>query len=528
MSVQLLWHDYRNFPYERMLAEREARQLFGVEPEATDDGLSVACNLNPKNSAARLTYFKAVGNAAWLVVPDQAKLEASGNGNGSAWDATSQPGPSLRRQSTRYSAHGLHEYRGKFNPQVVRAVGNLLGLKAGAWVLDPFCGSGTTLLESAHIGWNAIGLDINPLGILITNAKVAAFNIAPGLLMRESERLAARLATPVDGTDWREHLPEPEYLESWFPELVMRQLRAILVAIDEVKSKSLRDVFRVILSDICREVSHQDPADLRIRRRKEPADDYPAIELFLKALHARVGAIARARRHVRPKEGTTQFAVLGDAREAKPALRALLRSHEQEAFDAAITSPPYATAMPYLDTQRLSLALLGLIGSRDLRQGEKMLIGNREIADKARRDLESELSGNAANLPDDAIGFCRTLLVLADHKSHGFRRRNVPALIYKYLADMASMFTSVRAVIKPGGHYALLVGPNLTTLQGKEVPIDSPRLLANVAESKGWLVEEMLPFETYQRYDVHQCNSIREEVLLVLRNPKSKLKPPGS
>jgi hypothetical protein len=90
-------------------------------------------------------------------------------------------------------------------------------------------------------------------------------------------------------------------------------------------------------------------------------------------------------------------------------------------------------------------------------------------------------------------------------------------LVYKYLADMAEMFASVRTVIKPKGRYALLVGRNATTLRGDEILIDTPKLLAEIAESRGWQVEEMLSFETYRRYDVHQSNSIREEVLVVLR-----------
>src|SRR5262245_53976606 len=197
-TLRLLWHDYRYFPYERVLAEREARRLFGAQPEEADDGLLLKTKRLPGGTADRLTYFKAVQNGVVTVVPDQAKLEASGNG--ARWDAAAEPVPSLRRQSTRYSAHGLHEYRGKFNPQVVRAIGNLFGLEPGAWVFDPFCGSGTTLLEAAHIGWNALGIDINPLGVLIADAKLAAFTASPATLQRECDALARRLDPVPDGS----------------------------------------------------------------------------------------------------------------------------------------------------------------------------------------------------------------------------------------------------------------------------------------------------------------------------------------
>ena len=516
-ELDLLWHDYRYFPYERALAEREAKVLFGRDLSEVGEAVRLRSPSIDEHLIGRLTYFKAAKTSQGAIVPDQAKLEASGNGNGHAWDPVRQPIPCLRRQSTRYSAHGLHEYRGKFNPQVVRAIGNLMRLGSGAWVLDPFCGSGTTLLESAHIGWNALGLDINPLGILIANAKIDAFNISPDVLSRESESLANRLARSPDGNDWREYLTEPDYLESWFPVAVLCQLRAILRAIGETQPEELQDVFRVVLSDICREVSLQDPGDLRIRRRKDPAENYPAIEMFLNSLQMKVASIVRARQHVQPKPDTVQLAVMGDTREATTVLRPMLEARGQQAFDAAITSPPYATAMPYLDTQRLSLALLGLISSRSLRRGEKELIGNREIQDKQRLELEALIRSNAAGLPNDVIAFCHRLLKLADHSAHGFRRRNVPALVYKYLADMASMFGSVISLMEHQSQYALLVGRNSTELRGEGILIDTPQLLASVARSRGWRVEEMLPFETYHRFDVHQGNSIREEVLLILR-----------
>lgn len=516
-SMDLLWNDYRYFPYERMLGKREAEVLFGTEAVEGDSILRLQYDTGAIQRAQRLTYFKAVRTADGIIVPDQTKLEASGDGNGGLWDPKQQPIPRIHRQVTRYSAHGLHEYRGKFNPQVVRAIGNLLKLEPGQWVLDPFCGSGTTLLEAAHIGWNAIGIDMNPLGVLIANAKLMAFRTPPAVLSRECRALTNRLAMPIDGADWQDHLPEPDYLAKWFPEKVLRQLRAILIAIDNTPLKPLQHVFRVILSDVCREVSLQDPADLRIRRRKDPADSYPAIEMFLKSLETKIRSIIRAREYVHPKEGTQQLAIIADTRDPLRLLAASLRKYGGKVFNGAITSPPYATAMPYLDTQRLSLALLGLISSKHLHSDEKRLIGNRELQGKERLSLESQLRANTAGLPPGVIQFCRNLLEAADYKDHGFRRRNVPALVYKYLADMDQMFTSIMKIIKEGGKYALLVGRNATTLRGEKIQIDTPQLLADIAVAQGWNLEEMLSFETYHRYDVHQSNSIREEVLLILR-----------
>src|SRR5437773_2053662 len=132
---ELLWHAYAYFPYERTLARREVESFLGVTPQEKDGGLRISQSAISVKRISRLTYFKGIALGDRIVVPDQARLEASANGNDRSWNPALEPTPSLRRQSTRYSAHGLHEYRGKFNPQVVRAIGNVLGFEEGQWIL---------------------------------------------------------------------------------------------------------------------------------------------------------------------------------------------------------------------------------------------------------------------------------------------------------------------------------------------------------------------------------------------------------
>jgi Putative RNA methylase family UPF0020 len=518
-EASFLWHSYRYFPYERELARREVEALAGGRVGESDEGLSAVIRPEREHHLRRLTYFKGVRINDKLVIPDQARLEASANLNGSAWRPEVEPTPTLRRQSTRYSAHGLHEYRGKFNPQVVRAVGNLLGIGVGSWVLDPFCGSGTTLLESAHIGWNCLGTDVNPLGVLIANSKVTAFNASSTTLREETERLAERLENGLRKgvKKWQKWLPNAEYLGEWFSASVLEKLALILEEIERVETGKLRGVFRVVLSDVCREVSLQDPDDLRIRRRKDPEDDYPVIDLFVGSLRSKVSSVLRAREQLQPRP-SRQAARLADSR-YDDAAKEFLAKERSTAFDAAITSPPYATALPYIDTQRLSLCLLGLIRADEIRTAERSLIGNREISDAERRRLEGALEANAGGLPAQVHGFCKKLLRLAAHDGHGFRKRNMPALVFNYFSQMAEMFGAVRGTMKKGGRFALLVGPNRTTLSGEQVVVDTPSQLASVAESRGWAVDEMLAFETYQRFNIHRKNSIRAEELLILKNP---------
>jgi len=162
--IELIRHPYKYFPYELALARREAETLLPeVVFSETSTGLIVSGDFDME-IARRLVYFAGVSEGKRYAPTIQSQLERV-NGNG------------LNRQSTRYSAHGLHEYKGKFNPQIVRAILNILDIPVGSRVLDPFCGSGTSLLECVHLGMNAVGTDINPLAVFIANAKLAAIRI---------------------------------------------------------------------------------------------------------------------------------------------------------------------------------------------------------------------------------------------------------------------------------------------------------------------------------------------------------------
>jgi site-specific DNA-methyltransferase (cytosine-N4-specific) len=427
----------------------------------------------------------------------------------------------------------LHEYRGKFNPQIVRAVGNIIGIVNGEWILDPFCGCGTTLLEAAHMGWNAIGLDLNPLGVEITQAKIAAMRVPVADLLDGRKVLYQRLGVFVRGRSfnkpftreetrsiagkaWQETLPSIDYLKSWFTESVLAQLWAITNAIETISSKEVRLISRMILSDVLRGVSLQEPADLRIRRRKSPPENEPAIPLFLAAVTRKIDAILRARLHVSPLPQTVQKAFLADARQGASELRDGLKAIGS-GFRAAITSPPYATALPYVDTQRLSLVFFGLISSAEIRATERDLIGNREITGKERLKIENVIKTEGGeNLPKACIGLCRRLLKSVSLKD-GFRRQNVPSLVFKYFVDMAAVMHQVYELLQPQGVFAMIIGSNRTKLGGKTFLIDTPRLLAKIAEVKGFSVQEVIPLNTYQRFDIHRANSIRSESMILLR-----------
>ena len=490
--MRLSWASYKHFPYERELALREAEVLIDSDIRSEPDGVMRASKVDLV-AGRSLTYFSSVCDGSEEVSTQQSLLEASAL-------------TGRRRQSTRYSVHGLHEYKGKFNPQVCRALINILGLKSGDLVLDPFCGSGTTLVEAAHLGVEGRGYDLNPLAVLIANAKLSALTTPAAHLGKSLVRILRNTEPSSFGDRDDERLT---YLRSWFEDDVLLQIENLHNAIVS-ESSAIAEFFLVIASNLLRDFSLQDPSDLRIRRRLTANACEPFQEAFCRAAESAIERLALAQRVV-GSDLRVGRALICDSRVAPS-------DGSNRPARAAITSPPYASALPYIDTQRLSLIWLGLLTPEELRTTEADLIGSRELTTAERRLALNHLQSNDAQLPAPVVAFCRQLQTLLG-KNDGFRRQAVPILFYRYCVDMRRMFASILTQVEPQAPFALIVGHNHTTLGGQRIEIETPQHLCFLAESVGWTVEECLPLQAYQRFSLHSSNAVTRETLIILRSP---------
>ena len=494
--LELLWHPYRYYPYERELARREVNSLLPRAKVAkTANGIRLDGKVDRK-IADRLVYFASMTNGGKAAPTMQAKLERV-NGNG------------VNRQSTRYSAHGLHEYKGKFNPQVARAILNILAIPIGARVIDPFCGSGTSLLECTHLGMRAVGTDINPLAVFISNAKLTAVRLPAAELRDELQAVLNRYKTAKPISGQRDNTRR-EYLLAWFDMDVFNSIERLRAAINKGGTPCSGPLL-AIASNLLRDYSLQDPNDLRIRRRKTPLPEKPFLVAFEEAALQFLVKLEDAQSALWQPSSDSK-AILIDSRD----LRVEHLGGGAELFDCALTSPPYATALPYIDTQRLSLVWLGLIPPSEIHPLEARLVGSREVRGASKRILLENLRSNDANLPTQQAKYCRTLqAALTD--ADGFRRQAVPLLLYRYFAGMAEVFRTLRPLMKEGAPFALIVGSNHTVLSGRRFDINTPEHLADIAESCGWQHVETVPLQTYQRYGYHMSNAVNAEGLVIVR-----------
>ena len=498
-NLELFWHNYKYYPYEKDLAKKELLSFFeNSEIKERKDSVIVNGTFSP-DMIKELTYFSKGRIAGDEIYTIQQKLE-----NGAAVRS--------KRQNTRYSAHGLHEYKGKFNPQVVRGLLNIFKISSNSLVLDPFCGSGTTLTECAHKNVSAIGTDINPLATKIANAKILALNSNYRILEKEIFSVYNSFKKGLKNQK-NFSIREDErgaYLSKWFNEDILTKIEIYRKVVIE-KSSKFEDILLILASNILRDYSLQEPSDLRIRRRTSPMPDVKFEDCLDNQLKKFISTIKKSQSIIGVKE-SNNYAINQDIKLLEPN-----KFIENDSFDFAITSPPYATALPYIDTQRLSLVWLDMINPKEIRPLEGQLIGSREFNKKSQlSEWNHKLKTNYFQLPEEIYNLCINLqssLIESD----GFRRQAVPSLLYRYFSEMKESFISVNQLLKKNAYFTLIVGFNKTTIGGEKYEINTPKLLGILGEQVNFQFKENIELQTYRRYGIHSSNSVNKESLIILQ-----------
>ena len=258
--MRLTWHNYRYYPYERELAQRE---VAGLLSDPVLHEMPYGFDLIGENDpilADRITYFAGVSDGCNAEETLQSRLESSAR--------SSKNRQALGIQftvSTNIKGNSTRKWSGHFSIS--------LGIMPGHRVLDPFCGSGTTLVECSHIGVTSYGIDLNPFAVFLSNAKLQALATPVSELRTTLHRLLAS----IEDTEYPDIAvmddPRGIYLESWFDSRILHTIESLRETIEIIAGDSA-PFFLVLASNLLRDYSFQDPNDLRIRRRKSRLPDH--------------------------------------------------------------------------------------------------------------------------------------------------------------------------------------------------------------------------------------------------------------
>ena len=503
--------NYALFPYERDLQLRELEAL-GGSPDLAPDG---EVHVVPVDDLDRAAFTHAIRLPDGEARPTfQRRVEA--------------PTDSSRRKNSTYLSHGIHRYKGKFYPQLAKSLLNLAGLEPGrSLVLDPFGGSGTVALEAILNGLDAVSVDCNPVAVAIARAKVSLALADRRDLRACFERTRAELSgAPPGGSQRLTQFGDDtlEELERWFPGPVLAKLDWLLGSIRSGGGKVPPEVLEVLVSDLVREVSQQEPRDLRIRRRKQPISDAPVYELFLDRLATLEERLSRfgTEPDGRARQGSAAV-IYGDA--ADPATFAGL---DGRSIDAVVSSPPYAAALPYIDTDRLSLAAVFGYGSPGRRPLEQTMIGSREITERTRAASEAKLAQGAdPALPESTRAFLAAFAqAVADDGDAGFRRRQTPAVLLRYFRAMGDVLANVAASMTRGASCWLVLGDSRSTIGGRRWTIPTVDEVASIGQHVGLELIDRIPVTVTREDRLHARHAItRNEILRLEARPRAQAQP---
>lgn len=333
---------------------------------------------------------------------------------------------SLSERTNAYT-HGLHRFPAKYVPQVPRwAIESLAS--PGTVILDPFMGSGTTLVEASMAPVTAIGIDRDQLAELISGAKVY-----PPTATRLADIWAVlkRAWRPARRAGLKAPMPDVQNFGHWFSDSAWAELQGCLDAIDSLSISGVeRNFLLVLFSSILRRVSNADDQSQKTyvshTYPKTPPPVRQAFELVVDQ------ALMRANEFHAGRDSRSESEILtgGDAKEM---------NLDNSSIDVVVTSPPYLDSVDYMYNFMLEYFWLG----------PRLGIPDRATFNRERR------AGIGSKSPVDDAPLPASVADLLDiEQVRTGRRRSVAG----YMHDMDRHFAEAARVLREDGYYVMVVG----------------------------------------------------------------------
>jgi len=415
-------------------------------------------------------------------------------------------------------AHDWYRFVLSYPPHLVRDYLDRFEVNNQALVLDPFCGTGTTMVECKKLGVPSVGIEAHPMSHFAATVKTN-WTVSPARLRKVARSIADETLRTLesqgiidDSQTWILCDPPGDGALRSLPQEALKLLLTNSISpLPLHKSLVLREV---IGTSATRETLP--PLQLALARAlvgsisnlhfgpevgvTAPKEDAPVVSSWLCCVESMADDLER----LGGKDDTPCTIHHGDARSLSSILT-------PKSIDAVITSPPYPNEKDYTRTTRLESVMLGFIRNRqelqDLKRGKLLRSNTRNVY---KGDEDHLLAANNPEVQRLILAIEARRIELG--KTSGFERlyARVTGL---YFGGMARHLADLRGCLRPGARLAYVVGDQASFLR---VMIRTGQILGQLAEQLGYEVESIDLFRT--RLATATREQLREEVL-VLRWP---------
>ncbi|PIZ00888.1 hypothetical protein COY62_00785 [bacterium (Candidatus Howlettbacteria) CG_4_10_14_0_8_um_filter_40_9] len=356
----------------------------------------------------------------------------------------------------RNGMHSFHRYFGKLIP-AIPAFAIKTFTKEGDYILDSFCGSGTTLLEAKNLNRNAFGVDLNPLAVFV--AKVKTTKIPKEKVKRVWEKLQADIK--ADGRNYsNEKDPYCVNIDHWFKDFAKNDLLKLRKNILELPKGEIKDFFLGCFSAFLRGVSNADPRHVfpgySKRLRKLDAEGKRTIDVFAsfeRAVKKRMEYL-----EVLPENNAKTKAFASDSRSLPKEIKNV---------SLIVVNPPYISSIRYLETMKIEMGWLSFI------QNQKEYL-----------TLDKRVVGTERFYKSDLEVIDQTGLFAVDRQVKKLREagnKKMAKVVSQYFNDMKKSIGEMSRVLKKGGHIVVKISDS--TVRGEK--IETHKHFIEIAKENG-------------------------------------------
>lgn len=277
--------------------------------------------------------------------------------------------------STNYLTHNFHAYPAKFIPQIPKST-IMKFTKEGEVVLDPFCGCGTTLVEAKLHNRKAIGVDLNPIAVLMSKAKTtplvsSQIDRVLEILPKMQEDISRYYSNKKTLVNYK--IPMFNNINHWFQDNVIHELAIIREYISNLDDESLKNYLNMAFSALIVSVSNQE-SDTRFAAKNKNIEPFKVISELTRRLE-------------NMNERMTDF-----FQKASNASVKVYQSDSQKltflkdnSVDHIVTSPPYANTYDYYLYHKFRIQWLGY----DVKEVQDNEIGSRDKHSSKREEIST-------------------------------------------------------------------------------------------------------------------------------------------